>query len=146
MNAFEGAVDAFEAETLINARNSTVWDIITDAGNYPVWDSGITHIQGELLNGGAIRVRTTMSGKRMFFLRVEQIPGEVMTWTARLPLGLFKGVLTFTLTPVGVMTRLRVRGESRGPLRSVVLTALPGMAETLANYVRAVQKRAEIVG
>lgn len=34
-----------EAETLINARSQIVWDIITDAGNYTVWDSGITDIR-----------------------------------------------------------------------------------------------------
>ncbi|MET4094258.1 hypothetical protein ABIB51_001172 [Arthrobacter sp. UYCu712] len=37
-----------EAETLILAGAATVWDIITDAGNYPVWDSGITAASGAI--------------------------------------------------------------------------------------------------
>lgn len=139
-------MNAFEAEALINARNSTVWDIITDAGNLTVWDSGITHFQGELRNGGTIRIRTTASGKRMLRLRVEQIPGEVMTWSARWPLGLFKGSLTFTLTPVGVMTHLRVREEFDGPLRALARKATPDMTVSLAGYVSAVKKRSEILG
>lgn len=79
-----------EAGILINARSSTVWDVITDASSYTVWDSGITEIDGDVRNGGTIRIRTTTSGNRRYRLRVEQIPGEVMTWTGGLPLGLFK--------------------------------------------------------
>ena len=75
---------SYEAKTLINARNFTVWEIITDGGNYTVWDSGITHISGGLRNGATIRVRSRTGGNRTFRLRAQQIPGEVMTWTGRL--------------------------------------------------------------
>ena len=86
-----------EAVALINARRSTVWEIITDAGNFAVWESGITDVYGDVRNGSIIRVRTTAGGDRRYRLRVEQIPGEVMTWTGGLPLGLYKSVRTFTL-------------------------------------------------
>jgi hypothetical protein len=39
-------MESSKAEALILAGAGTVWDIITDAGNYPVWDSGITEIRG----------------------------------------------------------------------------------------------------
>ena len=107
---------SFDAETLIHARNSTVWEIITDGGNYTVWDSGINRIDGELRNGGTIRVRTRTCGKRTFRLRVRQIPAKEMTWTGGVPLGLFKGVRTLTLTPHGGMTHLHVGVEFSGPL------------------------------
>jgi hypothetical protein len=93
------AMKSVEAEALINARSPTVWDIITDAGNYTVWDSGITHITAELRNGGTIRIRTRTGGNRTLRLRVQQMPGEVMTWTGGILLGLFAGVRTFTLDP-----------------------------------------------
>ena len=38
----------FECEEPINARSSTVWNIITDAGNFTVWESGITWVDGEV--------------------------------------------------------------------------------------------------
>ena len=113
-----------EAETLINARSSTVWDIITDARNYTVWESGITHIRGELRNGGTIRIRTHTGGNRTFRLRVQQMPGEVMTWTQGLPLGLLTGVRTFTLEPVGGMTHLLVKEEFTGPLCGLLLSGV----------------------
>ncbi|MDN4645436.1 SRPBCC family protein [Arthrobacter sp. PsM3] len=137
---------SFEAETLIHARNSTVWEIITDGGNFTVWDSGITRLDGELRHGGTIRVRTRTGGNRTFRLRVRQMPGEVMTWTGGLPLGLLKGVRTFTLTPHGGMTHLHVREEFTGPLLGLLRKALPDVERALAEYVRAVRKRAELLG
>ena len=137
---------SIEAEALIKARSSTVWDIITDAGNYTVWDSGITHVTGELRNGGTIKIRTRTGGSRIFRLRVQQMPGEVMTWTRGLPLGLFTGVCTFTLEPQGGMTHLRVKQELTGPLRGLLGKAIPDARQPLIDYVNAVRKRSEILG
>jgi hypothetical protein len=135
-----------EAEALIKARGSTVWDIITDAGNFTVWESGITHVAGELRNGGTIKIRTRAGGSRIFRLRVQQIPGEVMTWTGGLPLGLFTGVCTFRLESQGGMTHLRVKQEFTGPLRGLLGKAIPDARQPLIDYVNAVRKRSEILG
>ncbi|BCW66812.1 hypothetical protein NicSoilB4_15750 [Arthrobacter sp. NicSoilB4] len=136
---------SYEAKTLINARKSTVWDIITDGGNYTVWDSGITHISGGLRNGGTIRVRSRTGGNRTFRLRVRQMPGEAMTWTRRLALGLFKGVCTFTLTSHGEKTLLHVRQDLAGPLLGLLWKTLPDIEQAFAEYVNAVKKRAELL-
>jgi hypothetical protein len=143
---FGNAMKSFEAQVLINARNSTVWDIITDGGNYTVWDSGITRLDGRLRSGGPIRVRTRIGGNRTFRLRVQQIPGEVMTWTGGLPWGLFKSVCTFTLTSRGGKTLLRVREEFTGPLLGPMWSSVPDMERSFADYVSAVKKRAELLG
>lgn len=134
-----------QAEALVSARSSTVWDVITDARNFTVWESGITEITGELRNGGIIRVRTRTDGNRTCRIRVQQIPGEVMTWTAGSPLGLLTRVRTFTLEPHGGMTHLRVKDEFTGPLRGL-LPKVPDTKPALIDYVSAVKKRAEIIG
>ena len=136
---------SYEAKTLINARKSTVWEIITDGGNYTVWDSGITHISGGLRNGGTIRVRSRTGGNRTFRLRVRQIPGEAMTWTGRLALGLSKGVCTFTLTSHGEKTLLHVRQDFAGPLLGLVWKTLPDIGPAFAEYLNAVKKRSELL-
>ena len=138
---------AVEAEALINAQSCTVWDIITDARNYTVWESGITHIRGELRNGGTIRIRTHTGANRTFRLRVQQMPGEMMTWTQGLPLGLLTGVRAFTLEPLDGMTRLRVREEFTGPLCGLLLWEfVSDKQQAFIDYVDAVRKRAEILG
>jgi hypothetical protein len=137
---------SFEAETTIYARSSTVWDIITDAANYTVWASGITRIDGHVRSGGTIRVRTRTGGNRTFRLRVRQIPGEVMTWTGSLALGLFTGVRTFTLSPHGGKTYLQVKDEFSGPLLGLTGRTAPDMGQDCTGYVNAVKERAELIG
>lgn len=73
------------------------------------------------------------------------MPGEVMTWTGGLPLGLFTGVRTFTLEAQGSMTHLRVTEEFTGPLRGLLRKGTPDLQQDLVDYVNAVKKRAEIL-
>lgn len=131
---------------MIYARSCTVWDIITDAANYTAWPSGITRIDGHVRNGGTIRVRTRPGGDRTFRLRVRQVPGEVMIWTGGPALGLVTGVRTFTLSPYGGKTHLRVTDEFRGPLLRLIGRTLPDLGQESTGYVHAVKERAELIG
>ena len=134
-----------EAQHLINARGSTVWDIITDSSNVAVWNSGITTASGEIRNRGTIRVRTRHGGSRSFRLRVEQVPGEVMTWTRVVPPGLGATVRTFVLTPRAGMTLLLVRDDVKGPLRGVIGSPFGTTKQDLEEFVSAVKNRAELL-
>lgn len=138
-------MDYFASEALIGARASIVWEVITDAGNLTVWESGITAIDGELRHGGTIRIKTPDAGGRSLRLRAQQRPGEVMTWTSGLPLGLPKRIRTFTLSPEAGLTHLTAKEEVSGPLAAVLRNAGQDTAQFLNDYVRAVAKRAELL-
>ena len=138
-------METSEAETLILAGTGTVWDIITDAGNYQVWDSGITDVSGAICHVGRIRVRMRDGGKKTFQLRVSQVPGQVMTWRGGLPLGLLKVERTFTLTDYTGITHLSIRDTASGPLRGLVPKTMPGTEPAQARYAAAVKFRAELL-
>ena len=138
-------MESFEAETLILAGSGTVWDIITDGGNYPVWDSGITDVNGKVGHGERIRVRTRDGSKRHFRLRVDQLPGKLMTWTGGLPLGLLQVERTYTLADYTGITHLKVRDTAKGPLTGLVRKTAPGTHPALTGYVDAVKFRAELL-
>ena len=138
-------MEYFTSEALINARASIVWEVITDAGNLTVWESGITAIDGELRNGGTIRIKTTDAGERSLRLRVQQMHGEVMTWTSGLPLGLLKRIRTFKLSPRAGLTHLTVKEEVSGPLAGLLRNTSPNTAQALNDYVHAVTNRAELL-
>ena len=123
-----------------------VWEVITDSGNFTVWDSGISQIDGELRHGGTIRVRARTGGSHRLRLRVRQVPGREMTWTGGLPLGLFTGRRTFTLTPHAGATLLHIREEYTGPLVGLLGASVPKIERDIAGYVSAVKKRAELLG
>lgn len=143
---YSGGVKFVEAEALINAQSSTVWDVITDAGNLPVWESGVTEIRGEIRNGSVIRIRNASAGKRAFRLRVQLMPGEVMTWKGGMPFGLFTGLRTFRLTPQGSVTHLSVREEFTGPLVPALWKRMPDLQPELDAYLKAAKARAELFG
>lgn len=134
-----------EAETLILAGAGTLWDIITDAGNYPVWDSGISDVSGAIRHDGRIRIQTRDGGKRAFRLQVRQTPGQLMTWSGSLPLGLLKVVRTFTLTDHTGITHLNIRDTASGPLQGLVRKTTPGTEPALGGYAEAVKFRAELL-
>ena len=143
---YSGLVEYFESEALINARASTVWEVITDAGNLTVWESGITAIDGELRNGGTIRIKTADAGGRHPPApRPSRLPGEVMTWTSGLPLGLLKRVRTFTLSPRAGRTHLVVKEQVSRPLAGLPGNTRPDTAHALNEYVNAVMNRAELL-
>lgn len=135
-----------ESQQLINARGSTVWDIITDSANLPVWNSGIAAVSGEIRNGGTVRIRTRQGNMRFLRVRVEQIPGEVMTWTRTVLPGLGAAVRTFVLSDHSGMTLLVVRDEFKGPLGGLIRFSFSSTQRDLEEFVDAVRERAEILG
>lgn len=139
-----GSMKSFAAETLILASAGTVWDIITDAGNYPVWDSGITEVKGEIRHGSKIRVRLCDAGKRTFHLRVRQSPSRRMTWTGGIPLGMLRVDRTFSLNNYTGITHLTVRDTVRGPLQQLLRSA-PEADAAVSGFVDEVKFRAELV-
>lgn len=65
-----------EATALVNARATTIWDVLTDTSNVTVWESGISAIDREIRHGAWIRIRTHDSPKSIR-LRVQQLPGHI---------------------------------------------------------------------
>ena len=133
------------AEVLVNSRPSTVWDILTDTSNVAVWESGITAIDGEMRNGGTIRIRTNRRQRRGLRMRVMQLPGEVMQCRAALPLGLLRRTFTVTLTPQAGRTHLRITHELTGLLSPLAGRTLPELPAVLQSFVDSVSKRAELL-
>src|SRR5437588_9529230 len=112
----------FSATTIIDASPETIWRILTDAPGYPRWDPGIIRIEGNIASGHKVTAYTKRDPKRAFPAKVtEFVPGRKMTWTGGMPLGLFKGVRTFTLTSRGNdSTEFTLREDYSGPLLPLI--------------------------
>ena len=66
-----------------------------------------------------------------------------MTWSGGMPLGLFKGVRTFTLAPAGGTTRFQLREEYSGPLLSMMWRSMPDLGPSFAQFANGLKRRAE---
>ena len=109
---------SYDATAEIKASRDAIWAILTDAPGYQAWDSGVERVEGSIAPGEKIKVVSKVNPGRAFPVKVTEFtPGKRMTWSGGMPLGLFKGVRTFTLAPgTDGATRFTVREST--PARS----------------------------
>jgi hypothetical protein len=105
------------------------WAILTNAAGYPEWDPGVVRIEGWIAPGEKITAYTKLSLGRAFPVTVTVFePGRKMVWDSGMPLGLFKGERTFTLSPQGQgTTEFRLREEFSGLLLGLIGRSIPDM-------------------
>ena len=90
----------FSASINTKAAPETIWTILTDADKYPEWDPVAERIEGRIAPGETVKAYTKLAPGRAFPAKVTEFePGRKMTWSGGMPMGLFKGVRTFTLVP-----------------------------------------------
>jgi hypothetical protein len=135
----------FSASTNIKASKETIWKILTDAPGYPTWDPGVIRIEGTIAPGEKVTAYNKINPSRAFPARVtEFVPGQKMAWTGGMPLGLFKGVRTFTLSPKGDGTvDFTLREEFTGPLLPLIGASIPDMTQSFQDFVAGLKNRAE---
>jgi Polyketide cyclase / dehydrase and lipid transport len=82
---------SYESSATIDAGADAIWRILTDAPAYATWDSGVEKVEGTIAPGETIKVYSQANPGRAFPVKVtEYEPGERMTWSGGMPLGLFK--------------------------------------------------------
>ena len=135
----------YSARTNIHASPETIWAILTDASGYPQWDPDVIRIEGKIAPDEKITIHTKLSPDRTFPVKVtEFVPGRKMVWSSGMPLGLFKGVRTFTLEPAGGSSmEFTVREEFSGLLLPLFGRSIPDMTEPFQRFVAALKETAE---
>jgi hypothetical protein len=136
---------SYESSATIDASPDAIWAILTDAPAYAAWDSGVERVEGTIALGETIKVHSQASPGRAFSVKVTEYDrGERMTWTGGLPLGLFKGVRTFALTPDGAgPTRFHMREEYSGPLLPLIWRSIPDLGPSFEQFALGLKARAE---
>jgi uncharacterized protein YndB with AHSA1/START domain len=90
----------------IRATPEAVWAILTDGLGYARWNPEITRVDGRIALGEKIKAHVVLHGGKVqpVTVRVTELEPMCMVWTGGMPLGLFTGRRTFSLTPrVGVV-------------------------------------------
>jgi hypothetical protein len=141
-------VRVFEAETTIAASPEAIWAVLTDGPGYAAWDSGVVRVDGRIAPGETITVVSAVNPGSTVPVKVtEFVPGQRMTWTGGMPLGLFKGVRTFALAPAGDgATRFTMREAYGGPLASLIGRSIPDLGPSFRQFAAGLRARAEAAG
>lgn len=97
-------------EIVIDASPERVWEELTAFDSYPRWNPFVVRAEGEMVEGGRLRVMLSRPGGRKFSLKpriTEVLPARVFEWWGHLGVrGIFDGRHRFDLHPTEHGTRL----------------------------------------
>jgi len=131
-------------ELTIRARPATLWRLLTNAKDFPRWNSTVTSVEGQIREGEQLRVRVPGTD-RVFTPRVSDVvPDQRMTWTGGFS-PVFKGVRTFELRsrPDG-STEFVMEERFSGLMLPLVKRSLPDFGPVFERYASDLQHQAEL--
>ncbi|MCH8294705.1 SRPBCC domain-containing protein [Candidatus Poribacteria bacterium] len=129
----------------IQASRETIWAILTDASSWPDWNTTIDKVEGRIALGEKIKVFTKLTPGRAFPAKItEFLPGKKMTWTGGMPLGLFKGERTYTLTnQSNGAVEFAMREVYTGLMAPLITRSIPDLQPSFDEFAAALKNRAE---
>ena len=135
---------SFEACADIGARPAAVWDVVTDVGAWPSWDSGVESVEGDASLGSRLVIHSAVAPGRAFPVKVTAAqPGELLEFTGGMPFGLFRGVRRYRLEPRGEGTHFTMREEYTGALAGMIGRSIPDLAPSFEQFAQGLKARAE---
>ena len=136
---------SYEASSMIDAAPAAVWSVLVNGANYTDWDSGVQQLDGRIAPGEKLKLVSAASPGRAISVKVTEFsPERSMQWSGGMPLGLFRGVRTFTLTPAGDgATRFELREEFTGPLLSVIWRSMPDLGPSFEQFAQGLKHKVE---
>src|SRR5689334_3882116 len=135
----------FEARSNIKASPETVWGVLTAGERFPQWDSGIVRFEGTIACGASVKVYVKVSPGRAFPLKVTELtPNRRMVFSGGVPLGLFRGVRTYTLDlDAAGGTDFHMREEYTGPLLGMIWKSIPDLGPSFQQFADGLKSEAE---
>lgn len=129
----------------INAPAQTIWTLLTDASGYTDWNPTIVSLDGAIEVGQRITLVSTVNPKRAFKLRVDEMTApRRLVWSDGMPLGLFKGVRTYVLSPNDAGgTDFEMEEIYSGLLAPLITRSIPDMTESFEQIADGLKAAAE---
>jgi hypothetical protein len=135
----------YAVQRTIAASPERVWALLADPAGYPTWNPSVVSLKGRIARGEKIKLVSTVNPKRTFSLTVSELePGRSMVWSDGMPLGLFKGVRTFTLRSLDEGgTEFSMEELYSGPLAPLITRAIPDLSESFGQFADGLKAAAE---
>jgi hypothetical protein len=136
---------AFTVRTSIRATPERVWALLTDAARYVRWNNTVQSVDGRIALGERVTVHPKINPGRAFPVTVSEFqPARRMVWSGGMPLGLFKGERTFTLTP-GPNDEIEfvMREEYTGLMAPLICRTIPDLQPAFDEFASDLKRAAE---
>ncbi|NQU37979.1 MAG: SRPBCC domain-containing protein [Actinobacteria bacterium] len=135
----------FSTQISINSTPEHIWSLLIDLSAWSSWNATITSTEGSIEIGNKIKIEVTANPGKAFPVKVtELIEPRSLVFTGGMPLGLFKGVRTFTLTPKGSATEFAMSEVYSGPLARMITKSIPDLQPSFDDFAASLKQRAEL--
>ncbi len=123
----------------INSNSSIIWALLTNASDYPRWNSTVISIEGDIIAGGKINLKSTLDPKRTFKLKVKEFqPENKLAW------GDAMGNRVYTITKTSTGSVLFSMTEKiGGPLFPLFARMIPSFDKSFEQFATDLKKEAE---
>jgi hypothetical protein len=129
----------------IHAAPDRIWALLTDAADFPRWNSTVSRIRGSIKAGEKLALEVPAAPGRTFKPKVTDLePARRMVWSDGMA-PMFKGVRTFTLEPRGDGTTTFTMEEVfSGVMLPVIKGSLPDFGLSFEAYAQDLKREAEL--
>lgn len=135
----------FSRETLVSATidadPATVWALLTNASDFPRWNSTVTSVEGEIREGGAIELKSILDEKRTFKLKIKEfVPPKRLVW------GDAMGSRVYILErDKDGNTLFSMSEKIGGPIFPLFAGSIPSFDESFERFTADLKKEAETI-
>lgn len=127
----------------IHAPREKIWALLTNAAEFPRWNSTVTSIKGTIAQGQKLELRVPISDRTFSPKVTELVPATRMVWSDGMA-PMFKGERTFTLTPrADGATDFEMVEIFSGVMLPMIKGSLPDFGPVFERYALDLKKEAE---
>jgi uncharacterized protein YndB with AHSA1/START domain len=125
----------------IKADRAILWALLTNASDFPRWNSTVVSIEGNIQQGEKIKLKSTLDPKRSFKLRVTAFEPE-----KRLAWGDGKGTRVYTLEDNGKGgVAFSMREKIGGLMFPMYAKYIPPFDAAFEQFAADLKKEAELI-
>ncbi len=125
----------------IQADRSIIWALLTNANDFPRWNSTVISIEGTIAQGEKIKLKAKLDPKREFKLKVKEFDAENrMVW------GDAMGNRVYILKSIGNnLTNFTMVEKIGGPLFPLFANMIPPFDKAFEQYAKDLKNEAETI-
>ena len=127
--------------TTVFADPAIVWALLTNASDYPRWNSTVTSLKGSIREGETVELKSILDEKRTFKLKVKEFaPDKRLVW------GDAMGNRVYTIDKTGTGNVLFSMTERIGGLLFPLFAgSIPSFDESFERFAADLKKEAEAI-
>ena len=124
----------------IKAVPPIIWSLLTNASEYLRWNSTVISIDGSIVPGEKINLKSTLDPKRTFKLKVKEFePGNKLAW------GDAMGNRIYTLDRNTRAVLFSMKEKIGGPLFPLFARMIPSFDRSFEQFAADLKKEAESI-